>query len=98
MSYDQFWNDDPALAKYYREANNLKNERNNQNMWLQGMYIYDAVSTIVYNTWCRKEGQQPVKYAEKPYSFDIQKTREEKEIEASAQAEVWMHNFVNMFK
>lgn len=97
MTYEQFWDDDPALAKYYRKADKLRNDRKNTDMWIQGMYIYDAVSTVVYNVWCRGKSQ-PQKYAEKPYQFDVVKSQEEREIEESAKAEVWLKNFVNKFK
>ena len=97
MSYEQFWNDDPMLAKYYRDAEKLRSERKNNDAWLQGMYIYDAVSTVIYNVWCRGKSQ-PQKYAEKPYLFDAKKSKEEREQEESAKAEVWMKNFVNQFK
>ena len=56
MTYEQFWENDPSLAKYYREADKLRNERKNTDAWIQGMYIYDAVSTVVYNVWCRDKG------------------------------------------
>lgn len=97
MTYEQFWDDDPALAKYYRKADKLRNERKNTDMWIQGMYIYDAISTVVYNVWCRGKSQ-PQKYTEKPYQFDVVKSQEEREIEESAKAEVWLKNFVNKFK
>lgn len=32
--------------KFYREAEELRRERVNQEMWLQGMYIYDAISRL----------------------------------------------------
>lgn len=85
------------LVKYYRQANDLKIERQNTDAWLQGMYIYDAVSAVVYNVWCRKKGEKAVSYTEKPYSFDVMKSKEEREIEESAKAEIWMKNFVNFF-
>ena len=32
--------------KSYRKAEELRKERVNQEMWLQGMYIYDAISRL----------------------------------------------------
>ena len=98
MTYEQFWENDPSLAKYYREADKLRNERKNTDAWIQGMYIYDAVSTVVYNVWCRDKGKLPAKYTEKPYQFNAVKAKEDLVEEESARAEVWMKNFVNQFK
>ncbi|RGC89214.1 hypothetical protein [Thomasclavelia ramosa] len=98
MTYEQFWENDPSLAKYYREADKLRNERKNTDAWIQGMYIYDAVSTVVYNVWCRDKGKSPAKYTEKPYQFNAVKAKEDLVEEESARAEVWMKNFVNRFK
>ena len=47
MTEEQYWDKDCELVKYYREADRLRLERENQNMWLQGMYIYEAISRLV---------------------------------------------------
>ena len=46
MTYDQYWNDDCQLVKFYRKAHKLKNEQKNQELWLQGMYIYEALCNV----------------------------------------------------
>ena len=61
----------------------MKFDYDNQMAWINGMYIYDAVSAIVFNTWCRKEGEQCRNYTDKNYEFDGAKQEEElkKELE-----------------
>ena len=98
MTYDQYWNADPYLTRYYRKAHEMKFEQENQMMWIQGMYICDAINTVVYNVWCRGEHGKIRNYAEKPYEFNVQKSQEERVEEAQAQAEVWMSNLVNSYK
>ena len=69
MTYEQYWESDPMLAKYYRKADEMKNDRKNQELWLQGMYIYEAlcdVSPIM--TAIPKKGAKPLPYPEKPYT------------------------------
>lgn len=46
MGYEEFWYQDCALVKAYREADRLRLERRNMEAWLQGLYVYEAVSAI----------------------------------------------------
>lgn len=98
MTYEQYWHSDPYLTVYYQKAKKMKFDYDNQMAWINGLYIYDAVSAIVFNTWCRKEGEQCKNYANKPYEFDETKQEEEIKREAEVQAEAWMRNFVNFYK
>ena len=58
MSYDEFYLQDVELTKFYRQAYEMKEDQKNSQLWLQGMYVYDAISTSLYNVFCRKSGQQ----------------------------------------
>lgn len=98
MTYEQYWHSDPYLTVYYQKAKKMKFDYDNQMAWINGLYIYDAVSAIVFNTWCRKDGEQCRNYASKPYEFDEAKQEEEIKKEAEVQAEAWMRNFVNFYK
>lgn len=99
MSYAEFWAGDPTLARYYRKAYRIKQEEINNNAWLQGMYIYDAVATALHNALAGKN-TQPRKYAQQPYNFyKKEKSEAEKaaEIEREQQkAAAWMENFVRI--
>lgn len=75
MSYEQYWNADPYLARDYRQAHKLRNEIRNQELWMQGMYFYNAVQTAVYNVF-RDKGKQAEKYVEKPYELYPKKTND----------------------
>ena len=83
MTPDQFWNDDPMLAKYYRQAHSLELERKNQELWLQGLYVYEAlcdVSPILQAM--AKKGTKARPYPDRPYSItDTQRKREKEEQE-----------------
>ena len=102
MSYAEYWTGDPKLAQYYRKAYRIKQEEINNTAWLQGVYIYDAVSTALHNA-LRGFGKQklPAKdYAKQPYDFNHKvKTEAEKarEIEIEQEkAAAWMENFVRI--
>lgn len=101
MSFEQFYNEDVTLATVYRKAYEIKNERDNNQLWLQGMYIYDAVSTTIYNVFCRKAGQPASSYPKNPYPINQKQLEEdhEKSVERErAKAKVWMENWVNAYK
>ena len=80
MTYEQFWNGDPMLVKYYREAEEIRNEKKNQELWLQGMYIYEALCDVspVLHAFAKK-GSKPQKYSSKPYAITEKQIRQERE-------------------
>lgn len=77
MSETQYWDSDCLLARYYREADQLKQERINQNAWLQGMYIYDAVSRLspILHAFAKK-GTKAKPYPSEPYPIN-ERTKKE---------------------
>ena len=104
MSYAEYWEGDPKLAQYYRKAYKIRQEEFNNNAWLQGLYIYDAVSTALHNA-LRGMGKNPPPakdYAKKPYEiFKKEKTPEEKALEVEKEQEkaaLWMEAFVQKHK
>ena len=82
MSYDEFWNGDPWLAKAYRKAEQLKLERANQQLWLQGMYVYDAIccASPILHAFAKK-GTKPVPFPKEPYAI-TPKQREREAVSA----------------
>lgn len=68
MSPEQYWDGDPELAKYYRRADEIKLERQNQALWLQGMYVYEAIcdASPILQSFAKK-GTKPHPYVDKPY-------------------------------
>ena len=68
MPYDLYWNGDPALVKCYRKADEIRLERLNQEKWLQGMYIYEAIcdASPILRPFAKK-GTKPVPYVDAPY-------------------------------
>jgi len=71
MTYDQYWNDDPELVVFYRKAAEIKAERTNQELWLQGMYYYDALccASPILRSFGKK-GTKPVPYPSAPYPLN----------------------------
>lgn len=83
MSYEEYWNGDPILVRAYRKADRLRQRRDNQNAWLIGSYIYEAISDLspIFNVFSKRS---PKPYLDKPYELrfdkkDDQDYREEQE-------------------
>lgn len=84
MTPDQFWEGDYTLVIAYREAWKLRLQENNRNMWLQGLYIYEALCDVspVLHAFA-KRGTKPREYLNEPIALtqaevDERKEREEK--------------------
>lgn len=78
MTPDQYWYDDVYLVKSYLEADRLRQLRMNDEAWLLGMYIYDAIgrlSPILRSL--SKSGTKPRPYMDKPYCIDKRNARPE---------------------
>lgn len=80
MTADQFWEQAPELVAAYRMANQLSAQRKSEEMWLQGLYICNAVGVVVGNV-LRKKGAKALNYLEEPIRL-IPLTEEEKTIKA----------------
>ena len=102
MSYAEYWEGDSSLTRAFRKAYKIRQEEINNNAWLQGLYIYDAVSTALHNA-LRGMGKNkpPAKdYAKRPYEFN---KKEKSEAEKAREVEIeqrkaaaWMENFVRI--
>ena len=80
MTAEQFWDGDPTLVIYYRKAAELRNERMNQELWLQGMYIYEAFCDVapIMNAMAKK-GTKPHPYPEAPYPISEKQRKKDAE-------------------
>lgn len=89
MSYEDFWHGDVSMAKAYRCAKELQDKRKNQELWLQGRYIYDAIcaaAPLLRFTFSKS----PVKaspYLEEPYPVTAAEASEKEERTAKMKQE-----------
>lgn len=77
MTEAQYWSGDCTLTKDFREAEKIREERFNRHAWLQGMYVYDAVSRVspVLHAFAKK-GTKPEPYPSEPYPLTKEKAEE----------------------
>jgi len=89
MSYAEFWDEPPRLAAVYRSAYKLKREIDNEQAWLQGLYVFDAFAVCLANAFAKK-GAKKQNYLERPIDIfpltEQEKKRREQEENAKMQA------------
>ena len=89
MSYDEFWNGDVSMVKAYRVAYDLKEKRKNQELWLQGMYFYEALcdASPLFRFSMKKGIIKPEPYLREPYPITAAEVREREERQAQEREE-----------
>ena len=81
MTAEQYWEGDPSLPRYYRKAYELQRKRRNEELWLQGMYIYEALCDVspILQAFA-KRGTKPHPYSDHPYSITNDDREEERKL------------------
>ena len=89
MSCEQYWEQSPYLTVAYRKAYRIKRETENEQAWLQGLYVFDAFAVVLANVFS-KRGAKKQKYIERPIDIfpltEREKKRREDEENAKMQA------------
>lgn len=86
MTYEQFWEQDCDLVKYYRKAAQIRQDLKNQEAWLQGAYFYEALADVspILRAFAKK-GSKARPYPKKPFDLNVRgdKTEQKKAEEKS---------------
>lgn len=80
MTQEDFWFGEPRLVKVYKEAHGIRNQIRNQELWIQGMYNYRAITSVAESLAYAiggGKGSKPSKYPDKPFAL----TEEEQQAE-----------------
>ena len=93
MTYDQYWYEDPKILNAYLKAEEIKQRKRNNEMWLQGAYIYQAIGALtpVLNPFSKEHKAKP--YLDKPIPI-TQQERDEIEQERYNRMLEYMQNRV----
>ena len=84
MSYEQFWEDDPTIALAYRKADGIRRRRRNEELWLEGVYVAEALNATVGNMFRKGNKYQ---YPAEPLPITEEEQREHREREQKAKME-----------
>ena len=76
MSTEEYWHGDPWLVRAYAQAYLLRRKVENEQAWIQGAYIANAVTVAIANTF----GKKRLDYLKKPLEI-FPKTEAEKKAE-----------------
>lgn len=63
MPYDEFWNGDPWAVRMYRKAYRRRREQHNENAWMNGVYMMNAIAA------CFSGKKKKNLYPQKPIDF-----------------------------
>lgn len=103
MTYQEFWYEDCWIAKSYLEAYKIKKEQLNEQFWLQGVYIYEALIDVspILHAFCKK-GTKPIPFPKEPYPLFKKENKEEEKAKEREKAEIffktWSKNVAKKFK
>lgn len=92
MTYSDFWHGDVNMVRAYRKADEMSRRRQNEALWVQGIYIRDALICTVGNMFSGK-GAQKHEYPKEPYAITELEIREREEREAKIREERIKANF-----
>ena len=80
MTYEQYWYGDPWMVRAYAQSYLIRRKIENENAWIQGAYIANAVTISIANTF----GKKRVDYLKKPLDL-FEKTEAEQKNEIRAE-------------
>ena len=84
MTWTQFWIDEPELAIAYRRAEAIRKRRKNEELWLQGVYVAEALNATVGNMFSKGHKNQ---YPTEPFPLTADEQKERREREEKAKME-----------
>ncbi len=100
MTYDQYWNEDACMVVMFRRAYELRQEQENQRLWLQGAYFYEALCCVAPALRMIKP-QKPKPYRSEPIPLQAKheppERREDREKKSDKQAKAFMEMFAMSF-
>ena len=89
MTWDEFWNDSLWKLRAYWQKHQFEIESRNQELWLQGIYIMEAVATVFGGK------NNKSKYPDKPHRI-TELTETEKDAETRKKVERLRANLNDM--
>lgn len=66
VSYDEFWHGDYTAFPAYLRLYDLKRQKKSEELWLQGLYNFHALSTALSNLNLDGKRRRPNRYLEEP--------------------------------
>lgn len=95
MPRAEYWDGDPAAVREYRAAHEQRQRRKNEELWLQGLYFYEALldASPLLRAFV-KNGTKAHPYLEEPFPRSEKEIRERAEREERKQYELTKQRFL----
>ena len=87
MSPADYWDGDVTYVKAYREVLERRREWQNQMLWMQGLYFYNALTAVMPALSIKSKSTNIEPYLEKPFPITNRSVREDKEQKEKEQFE-----------
>lgn len=104
MTWDQYWYGPTWMVGQFFQAEKYRQEKQNNEAWLQGIYFAKAISATIGNAFLQK-GAEPDQYPDKPFDLtgkaeqeETEDQKEEREEQEATWALAWMTTFVQVGK
>lgn len=102
MTYDQYWYGDVRMTEVFRNAHKIRMEEQNQMLWLQGQYVYNAICSVApVLVTMPKKGAEILPYPDFLPLFqdgETKRAQEEKEEKERLQAKLYMQQMMRAGK
>ena len=76
MTYELFWEAEPQVAAAFRRADEIKRRRTNQELWLNGVYMREALASTVGNMFSKGSKHE---YPSEPIAITLAEQQERQE-------------------
>ena len=100
MTWEQYWDGDASMTIMFRKAYELKQEQENQRLWLQGAYFYEALCCVAPALRMFKP-QKPTPYRSEPIPLtgkrEPPERKEDREKKSDQKAKAYMEMFAMSF-
>lgn len=85
MTTEEYWDGDAELTRFYRKADEIRNEKINQELWLQGLYVYEAISDIapILHAFAKK-GAKAKPYLKEPFPLSVKEMKRKEDAKNKA--------------
>lgn len=111
MTYEQYWDGDVWMVRDFRKSHKLILEAQNRHAYIQGMYVYSAIASMVPVLRPFSKARKPEEYLKEPIDFygreqivdrkadrPQKSEREQSGNKARQLMEIWAVNFNQKFE
>ena len=90
MPYELYWYGNPEAVKDFRKADEIRKRRMNEELWLSGTYMAEAIKATVGNMFSKSKFEYP----SEPKPITLEEVKERREREQKARTETMKARFM----